>query len=48
MLAKGLNVDYKSVGFVQGNGMVLSALRFVANLAGGYSPKSELNTTDSK
>ncbi len=39
VVAKELNVDYKSVGFVHGNGMVLKALRFVANLAGGYSPK---------
>eukprot|EP00834_Sanchytrium_tribonematis_P002091 NODE_58_length_28395_cov_1.465720.p20 type:complete len:182 gc:universal NODE_58_length_28395_cov_1.465720:669-124(-) len=42
-LAKKLNVEYKSVGFVEGNGMVLKALRFVANLAGGFSPKSKLN-----
>ena len=43
-LAKEMGVDYKSVGFVQGNGMVLKALRFVANLAGGFSPKSGLKS----
>eukprot|EP00835_Amoeboradix_gromovi_P005591 NODE_540_length_6936_cov_0.673102.p3 type:complete len:179 gc:universal NODE_540_length_6936_cov_0.673102:6136-6672(+) len=32
-MAEELNVDYKTVGFLQGNGMVLNVLRYVANLA---------------